>query len=193
MSHKSWQKGLLILEGIRQHHTGQARLFHIQPSLGGMPSSPWHSSCLIFFPPFFSFPFLSSVSRAPGCLIQQQRGRSTRARRRGLSVEHEVQESYTRVRLPLPGTKSNVSFLLDSPPSLCPTPHCSWQAWNTANHPRCSPSCHLLCSPPCLHSHCEFTMLAFTSTTSVHKHMFVRRRRRPVARDLNGIRALQQD
>lgn len=30
--------------------------------------------------------------------------------------------------------------------------------------------------PSCLHTRCEFTVLASTSTTSIHKHMFARRR-----------------
>lgn len=40
MSHKSWRKGLVILEGIQQQHSEQAKLFHLEPSLGGM------SACL---------------------------------------------------------------------------------------------------------------------------------------------------
>ena len=73
----------------------------MEPSLGGTSASPTHSFRLtVFF--FFFFP--SPVSWTPGCLIQQQRGRSPRARWRGISVEHEVQEGYAWVRLPLSGT-----------------------------------------------------------------------------------------
>lgn len=97
------EERLLILWGIQQHRTGQARLFHMEPSLGGMSVS---------FGLIFCF-FLSPVSWTPGCLIQQQRGRSSWARRRGLSVEHEVQEGHTGVRLPLSGTQ-NLSLSLPS-------------------------------------------------------------------------------
>ncbi len=49
-------------------------------------------------------------------------------------------------------------------------------------------------SPSCLHPHRELTVLASTSTASIHKHMFERRRRRPVVQqELNGIRAPQRD
>lgn len=94
------RKGLLIGWGIRQHCTWQARFVHMEPSLGDMFASPSHLFGLIFM--FF----LSPVSWTPGCLIQQQRGRSSRAGWCGLSVEHEVQEGYTGVRLPLSGTRS---------------------------------------------------------------------------------------
>lgn len=157
----------------------------MEPSLGGMSASP--SFGLIFF--------LSPVSWTPGCLIQQQRGRSSRARRRGLSVEHEVQEGHTGVRLPLSGTQSKASLLVSPTPPQCPHRWLlPWHAWNTTNQPLSPPPPPpLLPHPSCLHAHCEFTVLASTSTTSIHKHMFVRRRRRPVVQELNGIRALQQD
>lgn len=76
--------------------------------------------------------FLSPVSWTPGCLIQQQRGRSSRAGWCGLSVEHEVQEGYTGVRLPLSGTRSpSAGFTHTSPRThrwLSPR-----QVWSTAN------------------------------------------------------------
>lgn len=145
----------------------------MEPNLGGMSASPSHSFVLIFL-------FLSPVSWTLGCLIQQQRGRSSRARRRGLSVEHEVQEGYTGVRLPLSGIRSpSASFSHTSPRLLTggffhdkrgalPTNPCF-------AHPSLSSSSS---SPSSLHAHCEFTVLASTSTTSIHKHMFVRCRRR---------------
>lgn len=98
-----------VTHSLRHSAAWQARLVHMEPSLGGMTASPSHSFVLIFL-------FLSPVSWTPGCLIQQQRGRSSRARRRGLGVEHEVQEGYTGVRLPLSGTRSpSASFSHTSP------------------------------------------------------------------------------
>lgn len=94
------RKGLLILSGIQQHHTGQERFVHMEPSLGHTSAS---SPCIHLA---WSCFFLSPVSWTPGCLVQQQRGRASRARWRGLSVEHEVQEGDTGVRLPLSGTES---------------------------------------------------------------------------------------
>lgn len=42
------------------------------------------------------------------------------------------------------------------------------------------------CRPPCIYSQYEFTMLAFTSTAVIHKHVFVRRRRRPALQEMSG-------
>lgn len=77
----------------------------MEPSLGGTSASPDSHS-------FFFFFLLSPVSWTPGCLIQQQWGRASWARRGGISVEHEVQEGHAGVRLPLPGTLCCCFFFL---------------------------------------------------------------------------------
>lgn len=168
----------LLRHSAALHMAGEACPHGAKP--GGYVCLP-----LIFIWAHFHF-FLSPVSWTPGCLIQQQRGRSSRAGWCGLSVEHEVQEGYTGVRLPLSGTQSpsagfahtspRIGFLHDKCGAL-PTNPCLLT-------PRSPPP--LVSSrplPSCLHAHCEFTILASSYTTSIHKHMFMRRRRRRVVQD----------
>lgn len=81
--------------------------------------------------------------------------------------------------------KETLAFLAFA--NIPPPPSRTASSMTNMDHSQPSCPAPLLPHPSCPHAHCEFTVLASTSTTSMHKHMFTRRLRRPVVQKLGGI------
>lgn len=137
----------LLRHSAALHMAGEACPHGAKP--GGYVCLP-----LVFIWAHFHF-FLSPVSWTPGCLIQQQRGRSSRAGWCGLSVEHEVQEGYTGVRLPLSGTQSPSAGFAHTSPRI--------EVWSSANQP-------LFAHPSLSSSSCVLTPLTLLPSCALWVH-----------------------